>query len=67
MMINYKLPKFTIKLSEHGTSISSVNKNYQGSLTAIDLCTQIVNQIPCYEMFFTRDKKFWRYVDGNSE
>jgi len=49
------------------SSISSVNKNYDGSLTAIDLCSEIVNQIPCYEMHFTRDNKFWRYVNGNSE
>ena len=54
-------------LAELLSSISSVNKNYEGSLSALDLCTQIVNQIPCYEMYFTKDNLFWRLIYGNSK
>jgi hypothetical protein len=43
-------------------SIPSVNKNYSGSKTAIDLCARIVDSIPCYEMYFKRDNEFWKFI-----
>ncbi|HDP97843.1 MAG TPA: hypothetical protein ENN22_01505 [bacterium] len=54
-------------LAELLASISSINKNYQGSLTALSLCTQLVERIPCYELYFTPDNLFWRFLDGDAE
>ena len=39
------------------TSIPSVNKNYSGSKTAIDLCARMIDSIPCYEMYFKQISK----------
>jgi len=50
-------------LAELLMSVPSVNKNIYGSSPAIDLCAQIVASIPCYEMYFTRDNKFWKLID----
>jgi hypothetical protein len=48
-------------------SIPSVNKNYSGSKTAIDLCARIVDSIPCYEMYFKRNNEFWKFIIGDSK
>ena len=52
-------------LAELMSCIPSINKNLKGSSSAFDICTQIIKQIPCYELFFTRDTKFWRLIHGN--
>ncbi|MDW7681196.1 MAG: hypothetical protein SCK70_11565 [bacterium] len=54
-------------MAELLASISSINKNYQASLIALSLCSKLVEHIPCYELYFTRDNLFWRHIDGNSE
>ena len=40
--------------------------NFQGNLTAFSLCAEIAQNVPCYDLYFTRDNKFWRLLDGNS-
>jgi len=53
-------------LAELLTSVPSANKNIYGSSQAIDLCKRIIDTIPCYEMYFTRDNKFWKIIVENS-
>ncbi len=50
-------------LAELLMSVPSVNKNIYASSPAIDLCTQIIDTIPCYEMYFTRNNKFWKLIN----
>ncbi|MBC8186303.1 hypothetical protein H8E88_34910 [candidate division KSB1 bacterium] len=54
-------------LAELLMSVPSVNKNIYASSPAIDLCTQIIDSIPCYEMYFTPDNKFWKLIEKNSK
>lgn len=49
------------------SGIPPVNKNFNGSIAAMDFCAQIVNVIPCYELHFTKDNSFWRYINGRPE
>lgn len=53
-------------VSELLSSAPLIDQNYPGSLKALDLCHQIVQQIPCFDLHFTRDDSFWSCINGNS-
>jgi len=37
--------------------------NVQGHLAAFSLCAKLAQRVPCYDLHFTRDNKFWRLID----
>ena len=53
-------------VSELLSSAPLIDQNYPGSLKALDFCHQIVQQIPCFNLHFTRDDSFWSCINGNS-
>lgn len=58
-----KMP-ITKSLAELMSSVPLSSVNFQGSLTAFDLCKQITETVPCYDLHFTRDNSFWRIING---
>lgn len=52
-------------MAELLSSISSINKNINGSFQAMELCNQIISKNCCFDLHFTRDDSFWRCVNGN--
>lgn len=52
-------------ITEMLSNIPPVNNNKEGSILALTMCTRIINEIPCYELHFTKNNKFWRLIDGH--
>ena len=62
---NYlKEMKKSKSIAELMSSVPLSKNNSMGNIIAFSLCSEIAENVPCYDLHFTRDDSFWRLING---
>jgi len=56
----------TKAIAELMSSVPLSKNNSMGNIIAFSLCSEIAENVPCYDLHFTRDDSFWRLINGTT-